>query len=406
MSRKDKKGRNLRVGEYYDETNNRYMYRKMVNGKRYTITSDDLVKLRKEETKLSVAIDSNSLIDKDYKKLTLDEYFRIWCDNSAKSGRKATTYTNYKSYYKANVQGTELGQKKICDIKKMHCQKLFLSMIERGCKKSTLNNMKACLSLIFSEAEDDGAITRNPCKNIRFNHVESGHREAISDEQVDIFMEFLRTDPTYCIYYPFFVVLFNLGLRIGEACGITWDCLEKENSRLTINKSLNRYRKEEFGFTNALGSTKSKKSTRTLEINDIVLNAFELQRKNQLSMNLISPTIPKVDDYGRIVAYCNNLVFFNPSGGVLNDPAVLNLIHRIVDKQNKMAENGVRLQYFTPHMVRHTYTTKAYEIGADPLEIAQRLGHTSESTSRTVYTHLRGTKKKEQDETINKIRIL
>lgn len=45
MQRKDKRGRKLRVGEYYDEDNNRYMFRKMINGKRYTITDADLVEL-------------------------------------------------------------------------------------------------------------------------------------------------------------------------------------------------------------------------------------------------------------------------------------------------------------------------------------------------------------------------
>ena len=98
-------------------------------------------------------------------------------------------------------------------------------------------------------------------------------------------------------------------------------------------------------------------------------------------------------------------MFFNPKGSVLNDPSVIDLIHRIVMKQNEIDGDGVKLKYFTPHMVRHTYTTKAYETGADSMEIAQRLGHCDESTSRTVYTHLRGQKKKEQDDTVNKIRI-
>ena len=35
--RKDMKGRNLRTGEYYDEKNQRYMFRKMVAGNRITI---------------------------------------------------------------------------------------------------------------------------------------------------------------------------------------------------------------------------------------------------------------------------------------------------------------------------------------------------------------------------------
>lgn len=51
MARKDIKGRNLRVGEYYDEKNQRYMFRKMVDGERVTITAANLADLRKQESK-------------------------------------------------------------------------------------------------------------------------------------------------------------------------------------------------------------------------------------------------------------------------------------------------------------------------------------------------------------------
>lgn len=406
MARKDNKGRNLRVGEYYDEENNRYMFRKMINGKRHTIISDDLVKLRKEEAKLLISIEEGDLIYGDLKKLTLDQYFSIWCQNSAKSGRKATTYMNYKAYYQANVLGKELGMMKISEIKKIHCQRLFNEMIKRGRKKSTLNNMKSCLSLIFSEAQDDGAINRNPCQNIRFNDTGSRRREAIPDEQVMTFMNFIRHDAEFQFYYPFFLVVFNLGLRVGEICGITWDCVDLTKAEVIIEKSLNRYRKEEFGFTNALGSTKSKKSSRILRINDLLVQAFEQQRKLLLSKGIVSPVIPRVDDYGRIVGECSNLVFVQPNGGVMNEPTVLKLIHRIVYRQNHSAGEGeVKLFYFNPHRIRHTYTTLAYEAGADELAIAERLGHESETTTKAVYTHLRGQKKKEQEDKINKIRI-
>lgn len=163
MGRKDNKGRNLRVGEYYDADNNRYMFRKMINGKRYTIKNESLIELRKEESKLILSIEEDELINYNLQKLTLDQYYNIWCKNSAKSGRKATTYINYKAYYKAHVLGTELGEMQIGKIKKIHCQRLFNKMIEIGRRKSTLNNMKGCLSVIFKEAEDDGAINRNPC---------------------------------------------------------------------------------------------------------------------------------------------------------------------------------------------------------------------------------------------------
>ena len=40
--RKDHKGRILKTGEYWDPKGRRYMFRKMVDGERVTITDDDL----------------------------------------------------------------------------------------------------------------------------------------------------------------------------------------------------------------------------------------------------------------------------------------------------------------------------------------------------------------------------
>lgn len=50
--RKDGRGRNLRTGEYYDSKNKRYMFRKMIDGERVTITAVDLVELRTQEHEL------------------------------------------------------------------------------------------------------------------------------------------------------------------------------------------------------------------------------------------------------------------------------------------------------------------------------------------------------------------
>ena len=50
-------------------------------------------------------------------------------------------------------------------------------------------------------------------------------------------------------------------------------------------------------------------------------------------------------------------------------------------------------------------TTLAYEAGADEKAVSMRLGHASAQITWDTYTHLRGVRKKEQDEIINKVRI-
>ena len=75
-------------------------------------------------------------------------------------------------------------------------------------------------------------------------------------------MEYVRNSPQYSNTYPEFLFLFNTGVRVGEMAGLTWDNIDFENNVITINKTVNRYRKKDFGFTVALASPKSRTSIR------------------------------------------------------------------------------------------------------------------------------------------------
>lgn len=88
MARKDANGRNLKTGEYYDSKNNRYQFRKMIDGKRITITSDKLADLRKQENELLCRLDKGVVFDNKRAKMTLNEYFDYWFGTYARSGEK------------------------------------------------------------------------------------------------------------------------------------------------------------------------------------------------------------------------------------------------------------------------------------------------------------------------------
>lgn len=216
--RKDNKGRNLRTGEYYDEKNKRYMFRKMVNGERVTITSPDLADLRRQENELLCRIDKGSKPKSGSSKVLLNEYFEYWMETYAKTGRKATTCTNYKSYYNTYINNT-IGKKKITKITKADCQKIINEMTESGKKHSTMSNLKSCLNNIFECAVDDEMILKNPAKNIQIPRTERKKREAIEQNQIELFMRYVKTNGRYQYAYPAFVALFNLGVRIGDADG-------------------------------------------------------------------------------------------------------------------------------------------------------------------------------------------
>lgn len=404
MARKDANGRNLKTGEYYDSKNNRYQFRKMIDGKRITITSDKLADLRKQENELLCRLDKGVVFDNKRAKMTLNEYFDYWFGTYARSGRKATTCTNYKSYYNTYIRET-IGKKAIVKITKLDCQRIINEMVENGKKHSTMLNLKCCLNKVFESAIDEDILMKNPIKNLQVPNTERKKRTAIEYSQIEIFMNYVRNSEKYSKQYSEFVVLFNTGMRIGELAALTWDCIDFENNTIRIDKTVNRYRKKDFGFTVAIASPKSKTSTRVIPMSNDVRKI--LLKHKLLNIQPVEP-VPVVDDYGNIKRKISNLVFVNSQRRVWIEPNFLALINRIIKNYNKEAdrEHKERIENFCPHMARHTYTTLAYSAGADVKAVSEILGHASTSVTIDTYAHLTEEKKRKQEEVIKTIKVL
>lgn len=390
VNRKDSKGKNLEKGEYYDAKNKRYMFRKMIDGERITITAHSLSDLRKRKNELIYRLDRGNRPNTRDAKMTLNAYFDFWMETFAKSSRKATTCTNYMSYYNTYVRDS-IGKMQIAKITKTDCQRIVNDMIQSGKKHSTMANLKSCLNIVFECALDDDIIIKNPAKNLQIPQTESKKRVALDQYQIDLFMDYVKNNERYSYSYPAFIVLFNLGMRIGEMAALTWEDINFKDNTITINKTVNRYRKAQYGFTMAVASPKSKTSIRTVIMNSVVKTEL---MKLKMQNGTHEATLPYVDDSGHVRGKISGFVFVNTIGNVWNEPSFRELIQRIVEQHNK--DYTERIDNFCPHMVRHTYTSLAYSAGADVKIVSQNLGHASTAITLDTYTHLTEEKKKEQ----------
>lgn len=404
MARKDKNGRNLKTGEYYDSKNRRYMFRKMIDGDRVTITADTLLDLRKQENELLCRMDKGNRCNTRNARMTLNAYFEFWWETFAKSGRKATTCTNYKSYYGTYIRNAAVGKKIISKITKADLQKIINEMAENGKAKSTMQNLKSCLNNVLECAVDDDIILKNPAKNLQIPQTETTQREAMNEKDIRLFMEFVKNNVRYSFAYPAFVALFNLGLRIGELAALTWKDIDFKSNTVNITKTVNRYRKADYGFTLGVASPKSKTSVRIVIMNNIVRKTLlKLKMQNRTAISVL----PFVDDSGHVRGHVSGFIFANSYGRVWSEPSFLELIHRIIERHNKEAKknNTEPLPDFCPHMARHTYASLAYSAGADVKIVSHILGHASTSVTLDTYTHLTEEKKREQNAVIQSILI-
>ena len=63
----------------------------------------------------------------------------------------------------------------------------------------------------------------------------------------------------------------------------------------------------------------------------------------------------------------------------------------IRETPKKWSRNNQREKWralITPHMLRHNYITRMYEVGVDPLIVMKLVGHKDYRTTACIYTHL------------------
>lgn len=402
-ARKDNKGRNLRTGEYYNAKTHIYQFRKMIDGERVTITDTDLSELRKRENELLVALDKGKSMKNRNKNMSFDDYFEFWFKTYAPNGRKPSTLSRYKQYYELYAKKA-IGSKKIGKITKVDIQIIFNDMTAKGLKHFTLNTLRSCLNGVFECALDDDIIFKNPARNIELPPRDSETKDAVSEDQLDIFMDYVKNSPDFEEYYAMFVVLFNTGIRVGELAALTWNNIDFSKEVITIEKTLVTLDKSIYGFQYAIGAPKTKTSVRSIAMNAATKSAL-LRYRFMIPFNR-NYSLPIIDDLGRVTGECTDFVFRTKNGTAMTEAAVRDRIHAVVDKYNKGASgNAVKLEYFSPHRTRHTFTSKAYEAGADMKIVSELLGHSSTSITLDIYTHLTEKKQLEKHETVKAIAI-
>ncbi|GMQ60592.1 hypothetical protein AN1V17_49920 [Vallitalea sediminicola] len=165
---------------------------------------------------------------------------------------------------------------------------------------------------------------------------------------------------------------FNTGMRAGEVCALTWDCVDLRNNSIKIEKTLVGKGKGIW----ELGTPKTKASYRTITIGTTLNNILKKHRKWQLENKL---------RYGKY--YTDSNYVCTKENGQLITTDSIKYLSRVVNY-----EIGINFNF---HSLRHTHATMLLEAGANIKDIQDRLGHAKLSTTMDTYSHVTKKMKKE-----------
>ena len=365
--RKDHKGRLLRTGES-QRKDLTYQYRYTdVTGKRRTVYASDLQELRKKEKAIQKDIDDG--INYCEGNVTVIELLERYI--ALKQGVRHATKVGY-NFVLNLVKKEDFCYRTINTIRTSDA-KLWLMKLQRdGRGYSTITSVRGVVKPAFQMACDEDIIRKNPfdfpLAGVVVN--DSKKRIALTKEQQETFMTFVREDTHYCRYYDEFNVLLGTGMRVSEFCGLTISDLDFVNRKIFVGKQL----VKEKGGVYHVEKTKTESGVRYIPMSDEVYQSL----KNILACRQKPKKEMLIDGYAGFLLLDKN---GNPKVG-------LHLDHHMQWTMKKYRRTqDIPLPTITPHVLRHTFCTNMANAGMDLKSLQYLMGHSDAGVTMNVYTH-------------------
>ena len=347
---------------------------------RKSIYGKNQKEVRQKLSKVTTEIDEGLYLEPA--KMTLSAWMDLWYKEYT-FDKKYSTLKGYKAQINKHIR-PGIGKYNLSQLNPMILQRFFNHLSEPNEKGKVLSpksikNVYIILSGILEQAVENEMISKNPCKKVKLPKVYNKQITPLTDKQVKDFLEIISTDE---IYGTILRVIVFTGLRLGEAMGLTWDCVDFEKGALNINKQLQRRPQKDGGST--LTSVKSGKP-RILKPAPFVMQLLKIRYTEQIMQKQRSEDLWLA--WSNEEEHKKALVFTNLQGGYL--------IPKRVYLHFKSAAVAIGAPDARVHDLRHTYAVLSLQNGDDIKTVQENLGHASAAFTLDVYGHVSDRMKKE-----------
>ena len=269
-------------------------------------------------------------------------------------------------------KGFSLCARSIDTIKPSDAKEWALRMKDKGFSYNTINNHKRSLKASFYIAIQDDCVRKNPFDFKLSEVLENDTKEkvALTEEQEQALLSFIKTDNVYHKYYDDVLILLKTGLRISELCGLTVADIDFKNEVVIIDHQL--LKSKEQGYY--IETPKTKSGTRQVPLSKETIQAFQRVMKKR----------PKAEPF--VIDGRGNFLFVNQKGKPKVAIDYNALFVRMVKKYNKHHKDNP-LPHITPHTLRHTFCTRLASKNMNPKDLQYIMGHSNISITMNWYAH-------------------
>lgn len=341
---------------------------KMTGKKKYhSIYGKSYLEVKKKLIVAKQVIETKNLTETVKSRYKLEEWLQIWLYQYARFNVKNSTFSNYY-YCVHNHIIPKLGCVDLRNITTYNLQVFFNEKLvngridgKGGLSSKSVKDMHTILSTSLKQALNNNLIDRNPCINIKIPTDKYTIIRVLSvDEQKLLENAVLNSD-----HYLSIAIILALytGLRLGEVCALQWKDVDLSNAILRVTSNLQRIKLvPEDGNKKTkivIGTPKSSASVRDIPFSMGLCNYLVMKKKSVSSSHKF--------------VVCNSEEHFV-------DPRTLqNYFKKLMDQL------GIRSASF--HTLRHTFATRAIEVGMDIKSVSEILGHADVSITLKKYVH-------------------
>lgn len=307
------------------------------------------------------------------KKIRFEDFLDYWL-NTIKINRKESTIEEYEHYINKHVK-PKLGKIYLQDLKRAQIQAFYNEELKNGrldgkggISAKTLKNIHNIIHSALEMAYTSDMINKNISNGLLLPKVEKYNAKFLDINQL---LELIEKAKNTDIYIPIAIALYT-GMRRGEVLGLSWDNVNLKNKTIYVKQQL-----QEIKGELKLTKPKTATSIRTVHIPQqlvSILSSYKLEQK-KLKLQLGQKYENKIN---AVCTYFNGKLF-NP---------------KRFSKKFKKFMKDYDLPDIRFHDLRHSHASVLFSINVSDKLIATRLGHSSTTTTKEIYTHLYESDKK------------
>lgn len=239
------------------------------------------------------------------------------------------------------------GKRIISDIAPADIAAWQTEMLQKGLSNTYLNQINVYLKAIFSYGVDYVGLSQNPCTKTIGSH----KTKKINFWMPEEYKLFSAAISNNIEYYTMFEILYYTGMREGELLALTLNDIDFKNNKINISKTYYRIKGKDL-----INPPKTEKSERIVDIPE-----FLTQEIKEYVTHLYKP-LPETRLFNKRPQYLRSIL------------------------KNRAMLAGVKV--IRVHDLRHSHASMLINLGANPVLVAERLGHESAAVTLKIYSHL------------------